>query len=105
MGMSEKPRIAIATGDPGGIGPEISIKAALDPAVCAACSSCTERVLAHVLVHGGAGPRAPRVATTQPRERVEGGRHDSGRLLAWRSADVPDRRQVSRRPTRKDAPQ
>ena len=37
MGMSEKPRIAIATGDPGGIGPEISIKAALDPAVCAAC--------------------------------------------------------------------
>jgi 4-hydroxy-L-threonine phosphate dehydrogenase PdxA len=35
--MSEKPRIAIATGDPGGIGPEISIKAALDPAVCAAC--------------------------------------------------------------------
>ena len=38
MRMSEKPRIAIATGDPGGIGPEISIKAALDPAVCAACN-------------------------------------------------------------------
>jgi 4-hydroxy-L-threonine phosphate dehydrogenase PdxA len=38
VGMSEKPRIAIATGDPGGIGPEISIKAALDPAVCAACN-------------------------------------------------------------------
>ena len=32
-----KPRIAIATGDPGGIGPEISIKAALDPAVRAIC--------------------------------------------------------------------
>lgn len=32
-----KPRIAIATGDPGGIGPEISIKAALDPAVRAMC--------------------------------------------------------------------
>jgi 4-hydroxy-L-threonine phosphate dehydrogenase PdxA len=32
-----KPRIAIATGDPGGIGPEISIKAALDPAVRALC--------------------------------------------------------------------
>lgn len=30
-------RIAIATGDPGGIGPEISIKAALDPAVRAIC--------------------------------------------------------------------
>lgn len=32
-----KPRIAIATGDPGGIGPEISIKAACDPAVRAIC--------------------------------------------------------------------
>lgn len=32
-----KPKIAIATGDPGGIGPEISIKAALDPAVRALC--------------------------------------------------------------------
>ena len=32
-----KPKIAIATGDPAGIGPEISLKAALDPAVRAAC--------------------------------------------------------------------
>jgi 4-hydroxy-L-threonine phosphate dehydrogenase PdxA len=32
-----KTRIAIATGDPAGIGPEISIKAALDPAVRAIC--------------------------------------------------------------------
>jgi 4-hydroxy-L-threonine phosphate dehydrogenase PdxA len=32
-----KPRIAIATGDPAGIGPEISIKAALDPAVQKLC--------------------------------------------------------------------
>jgi 4-hydroxythreonine-4-phosphate dehydrogenase len=32
-----KPRIAIATGDPGGIGPEISLKAARDPAVLAIC--------------------------------------------------------------------
>jgi 4-hydroxythreonine-4-phosphate dehydrogenase len=31
------PRIAIATGDPAGIGPEISLKAALDPAVRAIC--------------------------------------------------------------------
>jgi 4-hydroxythreonine-4-phosphate dehydrogenase len=35
--MSGKARIAIATGDPAGIGPEISIKAALDPAVRFAC--------------------------------------------------------------------
>jgi 4-hydroxythreonine-4-phosphate dehydrogenase len=32
-----KPRIALASGDPGGIGPEISLKAALDPAVRAVC--------------------------------------------------------------------
>jgi 4-hydroxythreonine-4-phosphate dehydrogenase len=35
--MSDKPKIAIATGDPAGIGPEISIKAALDPAVREVC--------------------------------------------------------------------
>ena len=34
---SDKPIIAIATGDPAGIGPEISLKAALDRAVRAAC--------------------------------------------------------------------
>jgi 4-hydroxythreonine-4-phosphate dehydrogenase len=34
---SDKPIIAIATGDPAGIGPEISLKAALDPVVRAAC--------------------------------------------------------------------
>lgn len=32
-----KPRLAIASGDPGGIGPEISIRAALDPAVRELC--------------------------------------------------------------------
>jgi 4-hydroxythreonine-4-phosphate dehydrogenase len=34
---SAKTRIAIPTGDPAGIGPEIALKAALDPAVRAAC--------------------------------------------------------------------
>lgn len=33
------PRVAIATGDPAGIGPEIALKAALDPAVKALCSA------------------------------------------------------------------
>ena len=33
----DKAKIAIATGDPAGIGPEISLKAALDPVVSAAC--------------------------------------------------------------------
>jgi len=32
-----KPRVAIALGDPAGIGPEIALKAALDPRVLAAC--------------------------------------------------------------------
>jgi 4-hydroxythreonine-4-phosphate dehydrogenase len=31
------PRVAITTGDPAGIGPEIAAKAARDPRVCAAC--------------------------------------------------------------------
>jgi 4-hydroxythreonine-4-phosphate dehydrogenase len=35
--MAEKIKIAIASGDPAGIGPEISLKSALDPAVRAAC--------------------------------------------------------------------
>ena len=35
--MSRRATIAIATGDPAGIGPEISLKAALDPAVRAVC--------------------------------------------------------------------
>src|SRR4051812_44265581 len=36
--MSNKTKIAITTGDAAGIGPEIAIKAALDPAVRAACN-------------------------------------------------------------------
>jgi 4-hydroxythreonine-4-phosphate dehydrogenase len=36
--VNDKTKIAIATGDPAGIGPEISIKAALDPTVRAACN-------------------------------------------------------------------
>ncbi len=36
--MTDKTIIAIATGDPAGIGPEISLKAARDPAVRAACN-------------------------------------------------------------------
>ncbi len=36
--MSEKATIAIPVGDPAGIGPEISLKAALDPKVRAACN-------------------------------------------------------------------
>src|ERR1700740_305221 len=37
MNSSRQPKIAIATGDAGGIGPEISIKSALDPSVRSLC--------------------------------------------------------------------
>jgi 4-hydroxy-L-threonine phosphate dehydrogenase PdxA len=37
MNPSRRPKIAIATGDAGGIGPEISIKSALDPSVRSIC--------------------------------------------------------------------
>jgi 4-hydroxythreonine-4-phosphate dehydrogenase len=50
-----KPKVAIATGDPAGIGPEISIKAARDPRVTAICEPVlfgNRRVLA---MHGDAG--------------------------------------------------
>jgi 4-hydroxythreonine-4-phosphate dehydrogenase len=35
--MTQLPRIAITTGDPAGIGPEIAVKAARDPRVCPVC--------------------------------------------------------------------
>ena len=35
--MNDRPRIAIAVGDPAGIGPEVSLRAALAPAVRSAC--------------------------------------------------------------------
>ena len=37
MAGSHLPRVAIVLGDPAGIGPEIALKAALDPAVRAIC--------------------------------------------------------------------
>jgi len=37
--MRDKTRVAIAAGDPAGIGPEVSLKAALDPAVRHACEA------------------------------------------------------------------
>ena len=47
--MSGRLKIAIPVGDPAGIGPEIALKAALDPAVQAACEPilvCDEALLA-----------------------------------------------------------
>jgi 4-phospho-D-threonate 3-dehydrogenase / 4-phospho-D-erythronate 3-dehydrogenase len=40
MAQGAKPRVGITVGDPAGIGPEISLKAAADPAVLEVCEPC-----------------------------------------------------------------
>jgi 4-hydroxythreonine-4-phosphate dehydrogenase len=40
MARRAKPRVGITVGDPAGIGPEIALKAAADPAVLAVCEPC-----------------------------------------------------------------
>lgn len=55
------PTIAIATGDPAGIGPEIALKAALDPRVRAACRPLLVGVPAVVEVHAQAAKLAPKL--------------------------------------------
>jgi 4-hydroxy-L-threonine phosphate dehydrogenase PdxA len=49
-----KPTIAIATGDPGGIGPEITIKAALDDRVLAMCEPVLVGERSVLELHAGA---------------------------------------------------
>ena len=57
------PKIAIATGDPAGIGPEIALKAALDPRVLALCRPLLVGDPAVVQIHA-------RAAGLQPQLRV-----------------------------------
>ncbi len=52
--MSDRAKIAIAAGDPAGIGPEISLKAALDPAVCSVCNPIVVGDPAVIARHAGA---------------------------------------------------
>ena len=60
------PRIAIATGDPAGIGPEIALKAALDARVNAACRPLLVGDPAAVELHAQAAGLSPRLrAITQ----------------------------------------
>ncbi len=53
------PRVAIATGDPAGIGPEIAYKAALDPAVLAICTPVLFGDPVVLRSHGGDPDRVP----------------------------------------------
>ncbi|HEX5508627.1 MAG TPA: 4-hydroxythreonine-4-phosphate dehydrogenase PdxA [Pseudolabrys sp.] len=55
------PRIAIATGDPAGIGPEIALKAALDPRVTTLCRPLLVGDPAVVEMHAKAAGLAPKV--------------------------------------------
>jgi 4-hydroxythreonine-4-phosphate dehydrogenase len=55
------PRIAIATGDPAGIGPEIALKAALDKRVTAVCRPLLVGDPAAVEMHAKAGGLSPRL--------------------------------------------
>jgi 4-hydroxythreonine-4-phosphate dehydrogenase len=59
-----KPKVAIATGDPAGIGPEISLKAARDPQVLAMCEP--------VLIDGRGPVAALDAAETAIRGALEG---------------------------------
>jgi 4-hydroxy-L-threonine phosphate dehydrogenase PdxA len=59
-----KPKVAIATGDPAGIGPEISLKAARDPQVLAMCEP--------VLIEGRGPVAALDAAETAVRGALEG---------------------------------
>ena len=52
--MTALPKIAIALGDPGGIGPEIALKAALDPRVRAICRPVLFGDLHVLAAHAGA---------------------------------------------------
>ncbi|HEY7232300.1 MAG TPA: 4-hydroxythreonine-4-phosphate dehydrogenase PdxA [Pseudolabrys sp.] len=54
------PRIAIATGDPAGIGPEIALKAALDARVRARCRPLLVGDLAAVALHARSAGLSPR---------------------------------------------
>jgi 4-hydroxythreonine-4-phosphate dehydrogenase len=55
------PRIAIATGDPAGIGPEIALKAALDAGVTALCRPLLVGDPAAVALHAKAADLSPRL--------------------------------------------
>ncbi len=55
------PRIAIATGDPAGIGPEIALKAALDPRVATICRPLLVGDPAAVEMHAKAAGLSPRL--------------------------------------------
>src|SRR3569623_2201889 len=83
------PIIAIATGDPAGIGPEISMKAALDPGVRALCRPVLFGEPTVVARHAKAcGIAAPIRVIARPEDI--GGDGGANSLVACPSAEVGD---------------
>ena len=64
------PRIAIALGDPAGIGPEIALKAALDPGVRALCMPVLVGDRGALRMHAAACGLDPRIVGVQPEALV-----------------------------------
>ena len=82
-----KPRVAIATGDPAGIGPEISIKAARDPRVTAICEPVLFGSPAVLKLHGDvAGLAIVEVEQALPRLGHVAAEHGRAALAAAESA-------------------
>ncbi|HET7765761.1 MAG TPA: 4-hydroxythreonine-4-phosphate dehydrogenase PdxA [Burkholderiales bacterium] len=71
------PRIAIATGDPAGIGPEIALKAALDPRVREVCRPLLVGDRGALLAHAKACGLAPDIRSVT---RVAGSSWENGAL-------------------------
>lgn len=65
-----RPRIAIALGDPGGIGPEVALKAALDPRVRAVCEPLLVGDKSALAAHAAACRLSPRVIAVDTVEQA-----------------------------------
>jgi 4-hydroxythreonine-4-phosphate dehydrogenase len=76
-----KPRIAIALGDPAGIGPEVALKAALDPRVRNVCTPILVGDPTVLDMHAAAGGLRPRIRAV---ERAEDARADDEIVLLAR---------------------
>ena len=82
-----KPKVAIATGDPAGIGPEISIKAARDARITALCEPVLFGSRAALALHGDvAGLSIVEVEQAQPRLGVVAPEHGRAALAAAEKA-------------------
>ena len=82
-----KPRVAIATGDPAGIGPEISLKAARDPRVLEVCEPVLFGARAVLAMHGVLdGVQITEVKQARPRLGTVAPEHGRAALAAAEAA-------------------